>query len=395
METRVSAPGLSPAAVRVLAWLVCLAALLALSEATLYLAGRFLLVPMAALYAPQRVAPAQFQNYLEQRDPLLGWTTKFRKGDIDARGSRTNTFFDATHPACLSAYGDSFTYAEEVDAAHAWANLLSGMMGCRVENFGVGGYGSDQAFLRYQANFEDRAARVLLVHQVENILRNVNQYRQLLYPGSGLGFKPAFHYAGQQLTVEPPLRPGSLAELRAIAERPEAHLRHEYFLPGGPSGKRRFAFPYTLNALLAIREFHIWSTIAGKPWYADFYETDHPSQALRITAGMMQLFHEFSAARGQSGIVVLLPNAKELVHRKKTGRWSYQALPRELSRLRVPYIDLGPPLLAAIGEADPCALTKLCSAHFNEAGYELVARALHEALTEQGRPPAETPQALQ
>jgi hypothetical protein len=296
----------------------------ALSEATFYLAGRFFLVPMAALYEPQQVTPAQFQRYLKQRDSLLGWTTQSRKNDIDERGSRTNTFFDATHAACVSAYGDSFTYAEEVATEHAWANVLSGMMGCRVENFGVGGYGSDQAFLRYQANTADRAPRVLLVHQVENILRNVNQYRQLLYPGSGLGFKPAFHYSGQELAVEPPLRPSSLAELRGFAERPEVHLRHEYFLPGGASGKRRFAFPYTINGLLAVREFHIWSTLARKPWYADFYEADHPSQALRMTAGMMQLFHQSAAARGQSGIVVLLPNAKELVHRKQTGRWSYE-----------------------------------------------------------------------
>ena len=51
--------------------------------------------------------------------------------------------------ACGSAFGDSFTYGDEVGGNEAWAFLLSQKLGCEIENFGVNGYGLDQAYLKY------------------------------------------------------------------------------------------------------------------------------------------------------------------------------------------------------------------------------------------------------
>src|SRR5262249_27183018 len=51
---------------------------------------------------------------------------------------------------CGSAFGDSFTNADEVEDGEAWPYLLSEILGCKVQNFGVGGYGLDQSVLRYE-----------------------------------------------------------------------------------------------------------------------------------------------------------------------------------------------------------------------------------------------------
>ena len=53
-------------------------------------------------------------------------------------------------PSCGSAFGDSMTRGDEVKDDEAWLHRLSERLGCNVQNFGVGGYGLDQAALRYE-----------------------------------------------------------------------------------------------------------------------------------------------------------------------------------------------------------------------------------------------------
>ena len=67
----------------------------------------------------------------------------------------------------------------EVAAEDSYPNLLARELGCRVNNFGVGGYGTDQAFLRYRQLAEDSPRFVVLGHYSEDIVRNVNQLRDL------------------------------------------------------------------------------------------------------------------------------------------------------------------------------------------------------------------------
>jgi len=59
-------------------------------------------------------------------------------------------------------YGDSFTEGSGVDPEHAWSNVLSQLLHCRVANFGVSGYGTDQAYMRFLNNQRDPARVVVL-----------------------------------------------------------------------------------------------------------------------------------------------------------------------------------------------------------------------------------------
>ena len=47
-------------------------------------------------------------------------------------------------------FGNSMTHGDEVKDDEAWLHLLSEQLGCNVQNFGIGGYGLDQAALRYE-----------------------------------------------------------------------------------------------------------------------------------------------------------------------------------------------------------------------------------------------------
>ncbi|MFZ2088324.1 MAG: SGNH/GDSL hydrolase family protein, partial [Desulfobaccales bacterium] len=118
--------------------------------------------------------------YLGRSHPRLGWTPAPEK--VDALGSRPIPAFHdpLTTRACVSLYGDSFTEGAGVDNEHAWSNVLSVLLDCRVANFGVSGYGTDQAYLSFAGNRTDAAKVVILGFLSENVMRNVNQLRNLI-----------------------------------------------------------------------------------------------------------------------------------------------------------------------------------------------------------------------
>jgi hypothetical protein len=74
-------------------------------------------------------------------------------------------------------YGDSFVFGSAVDDEHSWGNQIAKRLSCRVQNFGVPGYGTDQAYLRFLHNDADQAPQVILNILFENVARNVNQNR--------------------------------------------------------------------------------------------------------------------------------------------------------------------------------------------------------------------------
>ena len=134
------------------------------------------------IYSPAQITQP-FAEYMAKRDPVLGWVKPVR---------------DDLFPGepCASVFGDSFTFSQEVSDAEAWPALLSGLLGCRVENYGVGGYGSDQAFLRFRQT-PARGRVVMLNHLSENVLRNVNQFRNLIAPSHEWQLKPRFLPGGE------------------------------------------------------------------------------------------------------------------------------------------------------------------------------------------------------
>ena len=69
-----------------------------------------LLADRGILYVPEEVE--DYPRYLAERDPVLGWPrpSDFGKGDYDEAGSRIIPAFSHTRKACISLYGDSFTW---------------------------------------------------------------------------------------------------------------------------------------------------------------------------------------------------------------------------------------------------------------------------------------------
>jgi hypothetical protein len=330
----------------------------------------------------------RYAHYLEIRDPVLGWPgpDSFPDANRDVTGSRITPAFPdpARHPTRVSLYGDSFTWSSEVDHEHAWGNVLSRRLGCRVANFGAGGSGSDQAYLRFRSNEMDDAEVVFLNHLSENILRNVCQFKYLLYPGSPLSFKPRFlleEDGALRLVPVPTFPVGRVAE---AYRRPEAFLEHDYFVPGGPAGTHHFAFPYTVAVLKAFEHFHVRAELRGEPWYMDFYRAEHPAGGLELTARILTAFDRTARARGKVPVVTVIPTGLDLVYHREHGAWPYQPLLDRMAETDVAVVDFGRRLLPRIEGVDPKSLFDDYRAHYNEQGYAHLAAMAHAVLEERG-----------
>jgi hypothetical protein len=361
--------------------------MLGVIEGTAFL-GCLILQSKSVIYRPSHKA---YSKYIASRDARLGWPSPERFGHdglFDATGSRLIPAFpDPTeYRAWISLYGDSFTWGSEVDNDHAWSNILSEMLRARVSNYGVPGYGTDQAFLRFLHNTGDEAQIVFLNHMSENIRRNINQYRELIEGdggiGGSIGFKPRFIMDGHGQFTLIPLPSFSEIEYPNVVNDPERYLPYEYFIPNGPSGIQKLSFPYTWTVLKCLRNFHIRAKLFGAPLYTEFYAPDHPSQALSITVGILKRFHEETRTRGKIPIITIIPSGQSLLFFREKGYWPYQPLLDELRHQEIEALNFGEGIIRRLGTNDMHALFNNNSAHYKEKGNRILADIAFEHLRE-------------
>ena len=315
----------------------------------------------------------RFIDYKSRVKTDLGWDLPNRsRVDLDER---------LNYPLCIDVYGDSFTFGVGVDDERVWSALLQDDLKCTVRNFGVGGFGSDQAFLKFQST-DDSAQIVILNHLSENIVRNVNQLRNLIYPSRGnVKLKPRF-----VLDKNGALTPISIPEIdervfNALKEDPSEVLDHEYFLPGGDSGLRVFEFPYSLGLLLSYKHWRVAGLLKTDSSFATFYQDDHQSKALHVTRGIFDAFQELAKRRNLIALAAIFPLCEDFAFQKKYGFFPYRSLEIYLRKtFGSRFIDYGREILGAGVDVEELYDNK-CKGHFNNEGNLLVSQILKSHLT--------------
>ncbi len=334
-----------------------------------------------------------FKDYQARLNPSLGWPSpdisKRRSNFYDASGSRLLPAFPDPNrdPAGVSLYGDSFTEGEGVDHEHAWSNVLSRLLNCRVANYGVSGYGSDQAYLRYLANSGDRARVVILTFVVENIQRHVNQFRNLLGPTPQCITKPIFLLNAEgQLTLVPVPPIKTAEEYVALAQNPENFFDHDCFVPGGLAGYQKASFPY-LWRILQTSNILLRRVVSNFQPYQELYQPGHPSQALEVTVAIIKAFCRTARERGQKPLVLIVPTVAEIFLYLRRQEWIYQPLLPCLASSNVEYIDMGPKIMQYLHGANPKTIyAPEIHFHFNEAGNRFLAQTVFHYLTSHNLP---------
>jgi hypothetical protein len=321
---------------------------------------------------------AEITALLRIRSVELGWLPRFPRAEPDLVLSARRDPAFAGAPPCVSVYGDSFAYGTPLRDDETFPHHLAVLRGCRVANYGVPGYGSDQAFLLYRAQRTgDRAPIVVLVHLTENVLRNVNQFRDLLYPGGGFGFKPRFRIDARGKLRRVPVPVRAVGEYRVMERSPETALRWEAFL-----SRPRRDFPHAPRLVRWLAtDFLVREKLLDEPWHLRFYAPGHEAGGLAVTARILETFARDAQRRGRIPLVVVLPTALDLIYARRTGRWAAAPLLDVLRQAGVPVLDVGPVFDARLGAREPTTLYDGGRyGHLTAEGYRWLAESLHDAL---------------
>ena len=146
-------------------------------------------------------------------DPILGWVRKPNTSNseksmdkitnwkINSKGSRMNPSYENL-PSKISCYGDSFTFARQVNDDETWEHFLSELSNTNVINFGVGNYGLDQSLLRLKREFQNNKTDIVIMGVVpDTISRIVSVWKHYYEYGNTFGFKPRFFLKNDELCL--------------------------------------------------------------------------------------------------------------------------------------------------------------------------------------------------
>ncbi|MSR61452.1 MAG: hypothetical protein EXS08_03245 [Planctomycetes bacterium] len=317
-------------------------------------------------------------------DAELGWTWRpssasedglYTTNALAARGPREYARAPASGTRRVLTFGDSFTFCDEVPAEATFQVQLERLEpALEVLNFGVSGYGTDQALLRFRRVAPGLGAEVVCLGlMLENIGRNVNRYRPLWATRTGVCVtKPRFVLDAQGRLELVPQPFATREELHAAildGSVLERVAEHEYWLgrPTLPTGK--------LSALLRL----------GAGYFA--YRARTPAllwqepeeEPFRVTLALVQQFRREALALGaRLAPVLIFPAKDDLREYALRGKPYWSALYAELERQEIPYLDLVSALAGKSSEMgeDPPAKSLYSGGHLSYSGNAVVAHEL-------------------
>lgn len=324
------------------------------------------------------------QNSYIQHDPVLGWSIKkngsarnlYRANSDGIRADREYRLTPPKDVLRVASFGDSFTHCSSVSNQHTWQEYLNEIKSSlEVMNFGVGAYGLDQAFLRYQRDGKRYRPHVVLIgFMSENINRNVNVFRPFYYGGTGMPFsKPRFILQeGKNILKANPLK--HLSDLELLIRDPENILlelgRHDWHFQQKPKEG-------PLDFLPSVRLARLAAYSARKRLTPQIFDGassyNEDSNAFKLTLKIFDDFHESVMKEGAVPIVVLFPTRDDLLAHRKSSTNVFAPLVRYFKENKYRYVDLHE---AFDTYASDISLEELFVGHYSPSANRAVAKYL-------------------
>ncbi len=344
------------------------------------------------VFHPYEVSEEELQNYLVLRNDRLGWVEE-EAAPLGPRMSPANDAIEDSR-VCFEFYGDSFTHSSEIDNEGAWANQVARKTSCRVLNFGVRGYGVDQAVLRHEGNAKVAERAGLVIYRV-NIRRNLNQYSSLFSRNlDKFTFKPRFILSEEKGIELVPMFDGEIEDYREVVRAPWRRLKHERYLPGSKNiwAKVKAEFPYSLSLLRLAKKVLQQTNFARifrgevksfrERNYAnyDFQDKELALEAKLVLEGIVERFLQNCASKKQDCYVFFLPDVNLLIGNTQTEKliaYYFEEIDKRPEfRNIMPYLQSRMP-------DNPCQFfARDCKGHFTREGYEILSQYFVEEFPE-------------
>ncbi len=325
-------------------------------------------------------------------DALLGWTNAKNycspdgKQCFNSKGLRGRREFDdipAPDKLRVALFGESFIYGEEVNDGEEFAAQLGALdAGLEVMNFGVSGFGTDQALMRFRSEGWDCHAQVVCIGvMLENIVRNVSRFTRLRNPYvKDLGIKPRYRLEHGALVLVPSPYPTELDVCKAVfaGTLPEEVRAYDTFAELSYDNwiwKSAFARLYIGWQGSRLRDYRrAWSDEAG--------------EAFQLLIAILETFDAEARAGGaQRTLVLVFPPKEDLDLVLGGGTRFWTGLSRALQERHIASLDFTDVLAARAREIAAASRDHKASssrvflrAHLNRIGNEVVAHSLEGAL---------------
>ena len=196
-------------------------------------------------------------------DPELGWVRKPNTSHdeigeketttwhIDEMGSRKNPYLGSKESK-ISCYGDSFTFARQVNDNETWEYCLSELTKTNVQNFGVGNYGLDQAVLRLKRDFPKNPTKIVIMGVVpDTISRILSMWKHYYEYGNTFGFKPKFKINDGNLELLK--NPINTEKKFDEYEKFLGYIQENDFFYKNKFRKEKISFPYSITILRNLK----------------------------------------------------------------------------------------------------------------------------------------------
>lgn len=315
-------------------WALTLLLGLGLCEGTLAVAARLFEGRLRRLGVARRgdgpllLGEAHFERFLATAfDAQLGWDQP-RRFEPYGRARPAPGRFETT---LVSAFGDSYTECKGADA-ETWEALLAARLQTQVVNYGVAGYGPDQALLKFERESRAHPTPIVLFgYMAENVARLVNVYRYAydtwaagsLFDTAGRPHwtptKPRFVVRDEQLVLVPnPVSgPADLQRLLSDPAFTRPLAAHDEF--GEAYDLERavptLGFPYVL-AFPRVA----WQVLRRAPRPDPAARLIQDREVLKLLGLVLDEFVRRSANQGQQGVVVLFGQQPDLEYYAAHGR---------------------------------------------------------------------------
>lgn len=355
----------------------------------LYVLGKYRNVP----YEPADVLSQKhtdiIKRFVEQKTDYivfsasLGWSIK-EKGNsrlyqANSDGIRSDKEY-ALNPSPgilrVSTFGDSFTHCDDVNNKDTWQSIIENYdSNFEVLNFGVGGFGLDQAYLRYLQDGSRYKPHITLIgFMSENIFRNVNRFRPFYYPNTEMPLaKPRFLAVNNELSIVPN-QFNKLHEYADLIRNPQKVL--------GKLGVNDYFFERRYRSNIfdwspTVRIIEILIAKARDKLYTDgiitngYYNAN--SEAFIITKRIFDAFRSEILNNDQVPIIVIFPTRDDVIRYQRDKTKRYAPLLSYFDSMNYEYIDL-------MDAVENSKIEDLFIGHYSPDGNRLIAKYLYEYL---------------
>ncbi len=321
-------------------------------------------------------------------DPYLGWSIKpmgqirfdaddngepaydYHANSIGIRANREYPLQPEPGKIRISTFGDSFTHCDEVDDLNTWQQQLQQLdTSLEVVNAGCGGYGLDQALLKYYSLRKLIKSDIVLIgYMTENINRNINTFRPFYYSDTNMPFsKPVFTLEDHQLRYVRNVL-DSREKLIAFLDNPTPFLVE--------LEKNDYHYHW--------RSEHTWLDASSlvklgktlKQEFGDDYIYRSTSQPWQLTLSLFQQF--FTQVHQDNALAVVVMIASKPVFQSPRYRSRYAAFFKDFESRGILFINLADEM-QSMADQDIDGLFQK-QGHYSSQGNALVARIIHNYL---------------